>query len=75
MAQVINVTVQALNGNPLVNTPHVGFPTQGILITQLDPARVINGASCVSQIKVLATSELYLTTATTGDLIDDCNAS
>jgi len=72
-AQLINVTVQSLNGNPLPNTPHILLPTQGILCTQLTTPRVVNGVSCVSQIKVLATSELYLTATTIADLATAAN--
>jgi hypothetical protein len=72
--QVVNLTVQELNGNPLPNTPHILFPTQGILVTQLTTPKVVNGNSCVSQIKVLATGELYLTTTAAGDIATACNA-
>lgn len=68
MAQMINVTVQALNGYALATTPHVLFPTQGILVTQLNPATVVNGVSCVSEIKVLATNEVYYTATTVADI-------
>ena len=74
MAQVINITAQWLNGSPLTETPHVGLPTTGIIITQLIPAILANGVSCNSQIRVLATNDLYYSTAAAGDLIDDCNA-
>lgn len=74
MAQLINVTVQSLNGNPLPNTPHVLLPTLGIVCTQLTTPRVVNGVSCVSQIQVLATSQIYLTATTIADLLDEANA-
>jgi hypothetical protein len=74
MAQVINITVQELNGNPLSNTPHILFPTLGILVTQLTTPKVVNGNSCVSQIKVLATNELYLTATTVADIETAANA-
>ena len=74
MAQVINITAQWLNGSPLVETPHVGLPTLGIVITQLNPAILVNGNSCVSQIRVLATNDLYYSTTAVGTLISACNA-
>lgn len=72
-AQLINITVQELNGNALPNTPHILFPTQGILCTQLTTAKVVNGVSCVSQIKVLSTGELYLTGTTIADIATAAN--
>jgi hypothetical protein len=74
-AQLINITVQELNGNALSNTPHILFPTQGILCTQLTTPKVVNGTSCVSQIKVLATNELYLTGTTIADIATAANGA
>ena len=74
-AQVINITVQALNGNALPNTPHVLFPATGILCTQLTTPKTFNGVSCVSQIRVLATNDLYYTGTTIADIATAANGA
>lgn len=72
--QVVNITVQALNGNALPNTPHILFPTQGILVTQLTTPIVFNDNDCVSQITLLSSGAIYLSATTVADIATAANA-
>ena len=64
----INVLVQEVTGGYVL-----GFSSNQILITELSAPRVINGVTCISQIRVLTSGETYFTDETATDLIDLCN--
>jgi hypothetical protein len=73
MAQVVSVVVAGSNGNAYTSTRTMGFPTQGIVVSPMT-ATTYGATSCVTQIKVLATSEVFYSGTATATVITACNA-